>query len=75
LKILKSTSGFSPKTDLSNNITFNRPQSHATVPLRGLIGLYFRFATEELKKLNMKKIVKPTSTLHVGNVPVRIYFT
>jgi len=29
-----------------------------------------RFATEELKKLNMKKIVKPTSKLHVGNIPV-----
>jgi hypothetical protein len=35
--MLKTTSGSSPRTDLSNNITFCQSQSHATVPLT----LYF----------------------------------
>jgi len=39
---------------------------------KNFLHFYFlRFATEDLKKLNMKKIVKPTSKLHVGNIPVR----
>lgn len=29
-----------------------------------------RYATEDLKKLNMKYIVPPTCTLHVNNIPV-----
>jgi hypothetical protein len=33
LKILKTTSVSSPRTDLSNKITFSQSQSHATVPL------------------------------------------
>jgi hypothetical protein len=33
LKILKTTSGSSSSTDLSNNITFSQSQSHATVRL------------------------------------------
>jgi hypothetical protein len=32
LKILKTTSGSSSSTDLSNNIIFSQSQSHATVP-------------------------------------------
>jgi hypothetical protein len=32
--MLKTTSGSSPRTDLSNNITFSLSQNHATVPLR-----------------------------------------
>jgi hypothetical protein len=34
LKILKTTSGFSPRTDPSNKMTFSPSQTHATVPLR-----------------------------------------
>jgi hypothetical protein len=34
LKILKTTSGSSPRTDLSKNTTFSLTQSHATVPLK-----------------------------------------
>jgi hypothetical protein len=34
LKILKTTSGSSSGTDLSNNIIFSQSQSHATVPLK-----------------------------------------
>jgi hypothetical protein len=30
--MLKTTSGFSPRTDLSNNINFSLSQFHATVP-------------------------------------------
>jgi hypothetical protein len=30
---LKNTSGSSPRTDLSNNISFNQSQCHATTPL------------------------------------------
>ena len=33
----------------------------------------FRYATEELKKLNMRNIVKPTCTLHVGNIQVTFF--
>ncbi len=40
LKILKTTSGSSSRTDLFNNITFSQSQSHATVPL---ILSYFSF--------------------------------
>jgi hypothetical protein len=43
--MLKTTSGFSPTIDLSNNIAFSRSQSRATVPLkkisfRVLLGAY-----------------------------------
>jgi hypothetical protein len=31
--MFKTTSGSSPRIDLSNNITYSRSQSHATVPL------------------------------------------
>jgi hypothetical protein len=31
--MLKTTSGSSPRIDLSNNITYSQSQSHATVPL------------------------------------------
>ncbi len=34
-KFLKTTSGSSSRTDLSNIITFRPSQSHATVPLKG----------------------------------------
>jgi hypothetical protein len=34
MKILKTTSGTSPRTDLSNNIIYSQSQSHATVPLK-----------------------------------------
>jgi hypothetical protein len=34
--MLKTTSGSSSRTDLSNIITFSLSQSHATVPLRSL---------------------------------------
>jgi hypothetical protein len=36
LKILKTTSGSSSSTDLSNKITFSHSQSHVTVPLKGI---------------------------------------
>ena len=33
---------------------------------------YRRYATEDLKRSNMKKITKPTSTIHIGEVLVSI---
>ncbi len=33
MKVLKTTSGSSPRTDLSNIMAFSTSQSHATVPL------------------------------------------
>jgi hypothetical protein len=52
LKILKTTSGSSSSTDLSNNIIFSQSQSHATVPLSSFRALghsgklgYKRWAT------------------------------
>jgi hypothetical protein len=40
--MLKTTSGSSPRTDLSSNITFSQPKSHATVPLRRFVYTAFK---------------------------------
>ena len=33
---------------------------------------YKRYRTEDLKKNNMRKIIEPTSTIHIGGIQVRI---
>jgi hypothetical protein len=41
--MLKTTSGSSPRIDLSNNITYSQSQSHATVPLSSKFAELFEF--------------------------------
>jgi hypothetical protein len=53
LKMLKTTSGSSSSTDLSNNINFSQSQSHAIVPLKDNL-----LRKRELKELSLTTIWK-----------------
>ncbi len=53
-EILKTTSGSSPRTDLSNKTTFSHSQSHATVPFRKVLSefpIFFYFSRKSVTHL------------------------
>ncbi len=69
-KILKTTCGSSPRTDLSNNITFIWYQSHATVPLR--IQMWLKFSLWELSLKKAEEIRARPRKLESPHPPVKI---
>jgi hypothetical protein len=52
--MLKTTSGSSPRIDLSNNITYSQSQSHALVPLNE--NEHESSSKKDMKELVLKRV-------------------